>query len=399
MRAFNSFRICRLLLIVLLALQSVAPTVAWAAGPSDNLDAIKDRQAEVGREQAQVDLQIKLSSAKLVESQKKVNGLQVSLNNTIAKRKSTEGKIDESQRKLERSQAELSAAEDKLAATRKVFRKRLVGVYKSGRPDILQVILGSTSFNDLIGRLAYIRLVAEADARLMGEMKSLTETIANRISEIETTRKALSNQRQDLVAQEKSIKTITATIIDEQAALQEEVAEQQRLFSQMDEEKSRLAQAERELRTRIAIASTLPPGEMRELAVKFAEQYGIPVNIFLSLVTVESGWNPRAVSRAGALGLTQVMPFNVIAYGFGFEAFRASPALQLELGAKYLSLQYQTFGRWDLALAAYNAGPGAVLRGSDPAPPRDPELRAPDPRLKVYRFRHLPGVLIKCSLL
>ncbi|MCL6471208.1 MAG: transglycosylase SLT domain-containing protein [Firmicutes bacterium] len=100
----------------------------------------------------------------------------------------------------------------------------------------------------------------------------------------------------------------------------------------------------------------------RDLAASVADKYAIPQNLFFALIKQESGWNYKACSRVGALGLTQVMPFNITAMGYDVETFKDSPVLQLELGARILSENFSTFGRWDYALAAYNAGPNAVIK-------------------------------------
>jgi hypothetical protein len=89
-----------------------------------------------------------------------------------------------------------------------------------------------------------------------------------------------------------------------------------------------------------------------------AEKYGIPWNIFNAQINAESGWNPSAVSPAGAQGLGQLMP--ATARGLGVDP--NDPVQNLEGAARYLQQQYQKFGKWDLALAAYNAGPGAVSK-------------------------------------
>ncbi|MGY3436916.1 MULTISPECIES: lytic transglycosylase domain-containing protein [unclassified Marinovum] len=89
-----------------------------------------------------------------------------------------------------------------------------------------------------------------------------------------------------------------------------------------------------------------------------ARRHGVPEDLFLRLVQQESGWNPNAESHKGAYGLAQLMPGTARVLGVN----RKDPAQNLEGGAKYLKQQYKTFGSWRLALAAYNAGPGAVKK-------------------------------------
>ncbi|MCC5976159.1 MAG: lytic transglycosylase domain-containing protein [Rubellimicrobium sp.] len=97
-------------------------------------------------------------------------------------------------------------------------------------------------------------------------------------------------------------------------------------------------------------------GPYLALAREAARRHAIPEDLFLRLVQQESGWNDRAVSHKGAIGLAQLMPGT--AQMLGVDPW--DPVQNLEGGARYLRQQYNTFGRWDFALAAYNAGPGAV---------------------------------------
>ncbi|CTQ32860.1 Soluble lytic murein transglycosylase precursor [Jannaschia rubra] len=97
-----------------------------------------------------------------------------------------------------------------------------------------------------------------------------------------------------------------------------------------------------------------------------ARRHGVPEDLFLRLIRQESGWNPGAVSRKGALGLTQLMPATAATLGVNPN----DPRQNLDGGARYLALQYRNFGSWRLALAAYNAGPGAVQKHNG-IPPYD----------------------------
>jgi len=97
-------------------------------------------------------------------------------------------------------------------------------------------------------------------------------------------------------------------------------------------------------------------GEYLEVAKAAARKHGVPEGMFLKLVQQESGWNPGAVSSKGATGLAQLMPGTAAALGVD----PTDPHQNLEGGARYLRMMYDKFGSWRLALAAYNAGPGAV---------------------------------------
>ena len=99
-------------------------------------------------------------------------------------------------------------------------------------------------------------------------------------------------------------------------------------------------------------------GKYLSVARSVARQHGVPEDLFLRLVQQESGWNPKAKSHKGALGLAQLMPFTARKLGVDPH----DPRQNLEGGARYLAQQFRTFGSWRLALAAYNAGPGAVKK-------------------------------------
>ncbi len=119
-----------------------------------------------------------------------------------------------------------------------------------------------------------------------------------------------------------------------------------------------------------SVASTpLPAGAQRWAGAirQAAQRHGIDPDLLTAVVWTESGFVPDAVSQAGAIGLAQLMPHTAAAMGVD----PTDPIQNLDGGARYLREMLDRFGRVDLALAAYNAGPtrlSGLLDGSGGVP-------------------------------
>lgn len=102
------------------------------------------------------------------------------------------------------------------------------------------------------------------------------------------------------------------------------------------------------------------PAALRAGITQAAAAHGLPASLLAGLVAAESGFSSTARSAAGAVGLTQLMPATAASLGVSQPL---DPTQNLMGGASYLSQMLQRFGgNLELALAAYNAGPGAVER-------------------------------------
>ncbi|WP_215224785.1 lytic transglycosylase domain-containing protein [Echinicola shivajiensis] len=94
------------------------------------------------------------------------------------------------------------------------------------------------------------------------------------------------------------------------------------------------------------------------------KRHGMPDEIKY-LAIIESGLNPKAKSRVGAMGLWQFMPATGRVYDLNVSRDideRMDPEMATEAACKYLKALHRMFGDWELALAAYNCGPGNVRK-------------------------------------
>lgn len=108
---------------------------------------------------------------------------------------------------------------------------------------------------------------------------------------------------------------------------------------------------------------------------KAADATGLDFELLQAVIAVESGFDADAVSPKGAVGLMQLMPATAQRFGVSSKAKRsveqqlADPAINVPAGARYLNYLMALFpGRLDLALAAYNAGEGAVRKAGSTIP-------------------------------
>lgn len=131
------------------------------------------------------------------------------------------------------------------------------------------------------------------------------------------------------------------------------------------------------------------PAEIKSAIVKTAVSMGVDPCIVLSIAKLESEFIPTKKASSGAIGLFQLMPDT--ARRLGVNPYIVSE--NIRGGILYYKMMYKKFGSTDLALAAYNAGPGNVARYKGVPPFRETKAFISRIKTDANKFKQDPVVL------
>jgi peptidoglycan hydrolase CwlO-like protein len=218
-------------------------------------------------------------------------------------------RLEVTKQQLEESRARLARAEDALS-------ERLIGIYKSGRPDAINVVLGANGFDDLITRVEYLKTIQQADEAIVARVRGLKEKVEAQHAEVQRLETETENYTERIAAAHDQIAGARAAAAAEAAALREQSATAGDrlgdLRSSIDEWQSRLPQLS------------------NEQVGSWVGGYAIPTYI----VMCESGGNYRALNpSSGAGGAYQILPSTWRAYGGRGLPHQASKAEQDRIAA------------------------------------------------------------------
>ena len=311
--ASRRFRRRRATLGGLIATVGIAAAVSLAAAEPSLKDRIDSAESDVDRISGKVDAQ----SADVSE-------LQSDAREAGARAMELAAEIEDAREQSRALEDDLAAAEEELAEVQSrykralgVLSKRLVDIYKTGKPDGLTVILESDGFDDLEMRAEYLDALNDADRKIAERVSSLREEVEDRYAEIADLKQRideeaarLSDARSEFTAAEASAEKKATMLGDVLAANQADLSDAEGRLADLEAEQD---------------ASSSGGGDA---------YLGGPYSIPTYIVMCESGGNYRALNPSSmAGGAYQIIPSTWHAYGGTGYAHQASKAEQDRIAA------------------------------------------------------------------
>jgi len=291
------------------------------------------------------------------------------------------------------AEVRLEEVEALIAETRDRLQARLVQTFKYGRASAADIVMrgtvGALNFHELALTLNAVGRMTDDDRGLVQSMEDLAAEQRDLIEEATTSRVAAVVARDAAVRQRDRIAALEAEQRSVVGAIDADRARRQAVFDDLEADKEALAAlaavlAEEIRRLQLSDLNVILPiggvfvgvpswaGRLTAhgqpysaLIASAAATQGVDGRLLAALTWSESSFRPSAVSRAGAAGLTQLMPATARGLGLRVDSSvdeRFDPETNLNAGARYLRQQIVRFGSVELGLAAYNAGPGNVVR-------------------------------------
>jgi len=293
------------------------------------------------------------------------------------------------------AEAELRLAEviEEIALTRDRLQGRLVQTFKYGRTTSVDIVMrgtvGALDLHEMALTLNTVGRITDDDRGLVAAMEALAVEQRELIAAATEARVAAVEARDAAVRQRNRIAELEAEQRGVIASINADRARRKAVFDELEADKDKLAAlaavlAQEIRRLQMANLSVImPPGGVfvgvpdwsgrlplsgqpyASLIASAGAMQGIDGRLISALVWSESAFRPHAVSRAGAAGLAQLMPATARGLGLRVDSSvdeRFDPDLNVNAGARYLRAQIIRFGSLELGLAAYNAGPGNVIR-------------------------------------
>lgn len=379
--------------LVLLAVAPPAPAVADIGRTQEELDAVSRDLEEIVRQLDAIADEIDGIDRRLGNANAELRRIRDDLAAAESGIDAAQTAEAEALARIAQAEGRLAEVQADLAMTRDRLQGRLVQTFKYGRTTSVDIVMrgtvGALDLHELALTLNTVSRITDDDRGLVADMELLATEQIELIDEQTAARVAAVEARDAATRQRDRIAELESEQRQVIAAIDADRARRQAVFDELEADKEQLAAlaaalAEEIRRLQLANLSVIMPvggvfvgvpewaGRLPSrgqpysaLVASAAATQGVDGRLLAALVWSESSFRPSAVSRAGAAGLSQLMPGTARGLGLRVDGAvdqRFDPEMNLNAGARYLRQQIVRFGSVELGLAAYNAGPGNVNR-------------------------------------
>jgi septal ring factor EnvC (AmiA/AmiB activator) len=227
--------------------------------------------------------------------------------------------------KVGQAEARLAVERARLRRALVDLRKRLVGIYKSGTPNVADVVLGAHGFNDLVTRADYMRMIQDADNRLAGRVKDVRDAVKFQLGVV-----------RDLKARQDAYNARLASARDQISAVRQRAESEAAQFAAARAARAAsLSQLESNISSWTSEIQQAQQVSASAAQATVGKWLGGPYSIPSSIVACESGGNYGAVNpSSGAGGAYQILPSTWSLYGGKGNPQDASKAEQDQIASQ-----------------------------------------------------------------
>jgi len=282
---------------------------------------------------------------------------EVALRSGAARLKGLADQQQQAEAVLAKREQEVAAAKVVVASDQHKADEGLRTIDENGSVSFLGVLLGANNFGDFLTRLSMLQKIWTMEMGFLGQARLAQAHLEDLERQQQAEVSHIAGLKQQAAAQVVDLQQQQRAALAAKTRQDTAVGAAQAVVNELLTEKNGLAAKIRAILAAIDSGNT-SWSQILQLITELASQYGISPTLVEAVVLQESGGQAHAQSSVGAMGLMQLMPSTAAALGVT-NAY--DPVQNLKGGIEYLVEQLQRFhGNVTLALAAYNAGPGAV---------------------------------------
>jgi soluble lytic murein transglycosylase-like protein len=385
-----------LLAAAVLALAGVSATAVGAAAAevgNGSVGTVREALTQAERSLSDVEAKLRRArdavdavDARLVAASTELRAVEAELADAAA---ALAGKQAAERRAAGELAEALAAMDERVSAwesTRSQVDRRVAEAYKHGAASstnlLVEGIARSADLHEAAVAVRTVHGIMERDRDLLRRNRELARAANEARAEVAGLRSTARSEQRAAFREQRRVEALVQQQARIVAAVEAERATKAAIVADIEHDRAASAVLVQQLRDAVAsigvslddvvfssvdvpidgpppVWASALPGRGRPWAAAIdavAGQVGIDGRLLAALVWTESNFTPTAVSSAGALGLSQLMPGT--AAGLGVDPW--DPVANLLGGATYLRRQMIRFGSVELGLAAYNAGPGRV---------------------------------------